>query len=136
MQKKVKKQKVNVIFNYSQLILTPAMESLLNRGLNFAITPLKLNLTQVLVDYLKFERRMIWQEFWSNYTSAKYIPPIFKKNKTNLPTKHPTPQPIKVMLSSAKSEIMDPQNRNKARPNLPKEEIEALNELIKLKKTK
>ena len=59
MQRKQKKQKVNVIFNYSQLILTPAMESLLNRGLNFAITPLKLNLTQVLVDYQKFERRMI-----------------------------------------------------------------------------
>ena len=40
------------------------------------------------------------------------------------------------MLSSVKSEIQDPQNRNKARPNLPKDELEALNMLIKLQKNK
>ena len=94
------------------------------------LPPTKLNLIQVLVDYPKFERRIIWQEFWSNHTSAKYTPPIFKKNKTNLSTKHPTPQPLKTMLSAVKSEIMDPQNWNKARPNLP------FNDLIKLQKNK
>ena len=83
-----------------------------------------------------FERRMIWQEFWSNYTAEEYKPPIFKKIKTNLPTKHPTPQALKIMLSSAKSELQDPKNRNKARPNLPKDELEALNQLIQLQKQK
>ena len=40
------------------------------------------------------------------------------------------------MLISGKSEIMDPKNWNKARPNLPKDELEALNIFIQLKKQK
>jgi hypothetical protein len=35
-----KNQKIGVVFNYSKMKLTPAMESLLNRGLNFSILPL------------------------------------------------------------------------------------------------
>ena len=38
-------------------------ENLLNRGLNFAITSLSLNLSQVLVD-CSFERRLLWREFF------------------------------------------------------------------------
>ena len=76
MQNKIKRQKLSVIFNYSSIELTPAMENLLNRGLNFAITPLKLNLTQVLVDFGKFQRRNLWQEFWSNKEKQVFKPPI------------------------------------------------------------
>ena len=110
------------------------METILNRGLNFAITPLKLNITQVLVDFRKFERTMLWQEFWSNKEKIQLKPQIFKQNKTNLPTKHPTPPGLKMFLNAAKSEIMDPHNRNKSHPNLSPTEIEALSELIKLQK--
>ena len=112
-QKKLKKQKVSVVFNYSSIELTPAMETLLNRGLNFAITPLKLNITQVLVDFRKFERTMLWQEFWSNKEKIQLKPQIFKQNKTNLPTKHPTPPGLKMFLNAAKSEIMDPHPHQK-----------------------
>ena len=41
------------------------MEDHLNRGLNFAILPFKLDLTQVLVDFKYFERTIIWKEFWA-----------------------------------------------------------------------
>ena len=41
-----------------------------------------------------------------------------------------------MFLNATKSEIMDPNNRNKIRPNLPPEELEALSELIKLQKDK
>ena len=47
----LKKQNINVIFNYSSITLTEAMEKLLNRGLNFSILPLKLDITQTLVEF-------------------------------------------------------------------------------------
>ena len=40
------------------------MQNILNRALNFAILPLKLDITQVLVDFNRFARAAIWQEFW------------------------------------------------------------------------
>ena len=110
------------------------MENLLNRGLNFAIMPLKLNITQVLVDFGRFERSMLWQEFWSNKEQQSFKPPIFKKKKTNMPSKHPTPAGLKIFINATKSEILDPQNRNRGRTNIPPDEIEALGELIKLQK--
>ena len=98
-QKRKKKEKVSVVFNYSKTNLTPAMEKVLNRGLNFSILPLKLNLTQVLVEYQKFERTMLWTEFWANQPQQDFKPPIFKKVKTNLQTKHPTPAGLKTFLT-------------------------------------
>ena len=59
MQKQKKKQRISVVFNYSSITLTPGMEKVLNRGLNFSVTPLNLNLTQILVDFSKFERTML-----------------------------------------------------------------------------
>ena len=57
------------------------MEKVLNRVPNFAILPLKLDLTQVLVDYTCFKRTMIWQEFWDGRGQEKrqYKPPLFKE---------------------------------------------------------
>ena len=43
------------------------MEKVLNRGLNFLILPKKLDITQVLVDWNKFERTMIWTEWWHGH---------------------------------------------------------------------
>ena len=59
-----KRQHISVVFNQSNLVLTEAMDNLLNRGLNFAILPLKMDLTQVLVDFKRFERTMVWREFF------------------------------------------------------------------------
>ena len=56
--------KPTIIYNYSSIELNEQMNKLLNRGLNFAILPLKLDITQVLVDFKRFERSTIWHEFW------------------------------------------------------------------------
>ena len=134
MTRKQKKQRISVIFNYSSVTLSKEMESLLNRGLNFSVLPDKLNLTQVLVDFKRFERTMLWTEFWSGQPKEEYKPPIFKSQKTNLPKKHLTPKALKDMLAATKSEIMDPKNRNKTRPNLPPGEMKALALLIYMQK--
>ena len=86
---KIKKQKINVVFNYSIIVLTEAMDKVLNRGLKFAILPLKLEITQVLTDFRIFERAMVWKEFWYGKESDEpYVPPIFKKKKSNFPRNH------------------------------------------------
>ena len=125
----------NIVFNYSDIKLTEAMESLLNLGLNYSVLPLKLDLTQVLVDFSKFERTAIWQEFWFGHDQDKdYKAPIFKSQKNNLPKNHKIPQGLKIFLNSVKSEILDPRNRNRAECNLTPEKISALKELIKLQR--
>ena len=113
------------------------MENLLNRGFNFSILPLKLDLTQVLVDFKRFERSIIWHEyFFGSESNSDSRPKIFKSNKTNLPKNYKTPDGLKTYLGSIKSEIMDHRNRNDVKCNLPQEEIEAIKELIKLQKNK
>ena len=42
MTRKVKKRKINLIYNYSSITLTPGMESYLFKGLNFSPTPARL----------------------------------------------------------------------------------------------
>ena len=112
------------------------MKEVLNPGLNFAILPLKLDITQVLVDFKKYERSMIWKEFWFNREEENnnFTPPIFKEDKTNLPKNHKVPEGLKIMLGAVKSEIVDPKNRNKVESNISKELVDALTELIKLQK--
>ena len=87
------------------------MESVLNIGLNFCILPLKLDITQVLVEFNRFERTMRWQEFWHGKTEhSQFDKPIFKRRKTNLPQNHKQPKGLKVFLGSVRSEFMDPKN--------------------------
>jgi hypothetical protein len=111
------------------------MEKVLSRGLNFCILPLKLDVTQVLVDFKRFERSMIWKEFWyGRETKEKYEKPIFKTRKTNLPKNCKPPNGLKTYLGAVKSELMDPKNREKVNNNLPNEEIAALKQLVILQK--
>ena len=74
---------MNLIFNFSSIPLTPAMESVLNKGLNFCPNPSKVK--------------------------------------------------IKTFVNSVKSELIGSE-LNKIKPNITKEELEALEELIKLQK--
>ena len=113
------------------------MENLLNRGFNFSILPLKLDLTQVLVDFKRFERSTIWQEyFYGRENDREFKANIFKSNKSNLPKNYKIPEGLKTYLGSVKSEIMDHRNRNNVKCNLPQDEILAMKELIKLQKDK
>ena len=66
LMKKKKKEGQSVVFNLSKIELTESMESLLNKGLNFAVMPDKLNLTDLLVNYDRFKRTMLWIEYHAN----------------------------------------------------------------------
>ena len=52
------------VYIYIFFFQSAAMESLLKKGLNFSILPRKQEMTQVLTDFKKFERSVIWHEFW------------------------------------------------------------------------
>ena len=127
----------SVVFNYSNYDLSSDMECLLNRGLNFAVLPHKLDMTQILRCYKRFERTIIWKEFWfpDNF-QLENQKKIFSKVKYNMPKNHAVPSSVKSFLSAIKSELMDPHNRNVVKCNLPSNEIKALNELLNLQKSK
>ena len=134
---KKEKESINIVFNYSDITLTNDMNKVLNRGLNFCLTPQSLDKTQVLVDFKRFERTMIWREYWhskndDNNDNLEYKAPIFKTEKNNLPKKYKTPNSLKAFLSSVKSDLTDPLNRNKCDPNVTSDEYKALKELSKL----
>ena len=127
----------NIIFNYSRIKLTEPMKRLLNRALNFAILPIKFDITELLVDFNRYARAVIWHEYWHGKEEGKsneYSKPIFKSQKNNLPKNYNSPTGLKIFLNSIKSEIMDPRNRNAQKCNLPQDEINALKELVRLQK--
>ena len=81
-QKRIKKQSISAVFNYSSITLSDVMEKVLNRGLDFSVLPLKLDITQVIVYHKRFERTMIWKEFWhGKYKTNNMENPIFKSKK-------------------------------------------------------
>jgi hypothetical protein len=134
-QQRQKAKQITAFYNYSDLVLTNSMSKILNRGLNFYVTPPNLNVTEMLVDYRKFERKMKWKEFFSDKDKEnddqEKIPEVFPKEKSNLPPKGGSP--LNNFLIGVKSELTGTQ-LNKVRPNIPKDETEALNSLKKLQK--
>ena len=84
-----------------------------------------------------FERACIWTEFHHGKDDKDtQNEQIFKKNKTNLPQKYTVPEDLKIFLNAVKSEISDPRNRSQETCNLPVEEFNAMNELMRLQKEK
>jgi hypothetical protein len=137
-QDRKKKETISAVYNHSSLNLTEAMTKILNRGLNFCVTPLTLNLTEVLVDYRKYERKVKWVEFFSDQnedndpdTEIEWKPEIFRKEKSNLPPN--TSNAVKTFLNSVKSDITG-STFNKTRSNISKDETEALKTLVKLQR--
>jgi hypothetical protein len=65
-QIKKTKEQITAIYNHSNLTLTEAMKKILNRGLNFCVSPLTLNITNILVEYRKYERTVKWVEFFAD----------------------------------------------------------------------
>ena len=95
MKKKLLKQDVSIVYNYSDINLTPAMSKLLNRGLNFVIQPKSLDFFDTLSDFRYFERSCLWKEYWHDKEpESESKPSIFKTKKTNYPRKHPTPDAL------------------------------------------
>jgi hypothetical protein len=89
-QDKKKRVTISAVYNYSDLELTDPIQKVLNRGLNFCVTPTNLNITEVLVDFRKFERKLKWKEFFADddhLQDEEWVPDIFPVEKTNLPAK-------------------------------------------------
>jgi len=80
------------------------MESILNKGFNFSILPKNIDITQLMIDFNRFKRTILWQEFFYNSeeTHETYEKPIFKKVKHNLPKNHKIPEALNVFLSTHK----------------------------------
>ena len=125
-----------MVYNYSSLTLTPSMEALFNKGLNYAVTPEKLDITQVLVDHKYFERTLVWIDlFFDKEPDEERKPGIFRKKKHNFPKNYRSHDALQTFISATRAEIQDPENKNKnVRPNLPKDLMLALKELIKLQR--
>ena len=87
-----------------------------------------------MVDYKRYERSVVWKEFWHGRDQETSEQPIFKTQKSNMPKDYLVPEGLKIFLNSVKSEILDPKNRNATECNLPTVELEALKELIKLQR--
>ena len=133
----IEKQQTDIIFNLSSITLTEPMKRLLNRALNFAILPLKLDITEVLVDFNIYSMAVVWHEYWHGKEDDgenDISKPIFNIKKNNLPKNYSSPSGLKTFLNSIKSEIMDPRNRNEEECNLPEEEVIALKQLFKLQR--
>jgi hypothetical protein len=111
------------------------MKSVLNRGLNFCVTPLTLNITNVLVDYRKYERSIKWTKFFASQdndtdsdSESSWKKDIFPKEKLNIPPN--SSSAVKIFLSGVKSEIIG-STRNITKSNISKAEREALESLVK-----
>ena len=71
-----------------------------------------MDLTQVLTDFKRFERSIIWYEYWYGRDSENEgEKPIFRIQKNNVPKNHTTPEGLKVFLNSIKSVINDPKKQ-------------------------
>ena len=73
-----------MVFNYSSLDLTEAQDRLFNHGFNFSILPKTLDISQLLADYKRLERPVIWKEFWhgqEDEEEEERLDPIFKVEK-------------------------------------------------------
>lgn len=124
-----------MVFNISEIELTEGMEKVLNRGLKFSILPLKLDVTQVLTDFRRFERTMVWTEYWyGKETDATYVKPLFKQKKHNFPRNNRAQKGLLDYLAAVKSDLMDPKNRHIVKSNITEDEKEALKMLIQLQK--
>jgi hypothetical protein len=134
-QDKKKLTPITPIYNYSKIELTKAMTKFMSRGLNFCINPKKFNMTELLVDVRKFERKLKWKEFFTDDDDTQineWTPEIFPKEKNNLPAK--SSKGLNNFITGIRGELRGTE-LNKVRPNLPGEEEEAIQTLILLQKS-
>ena len=130
-------KRIDLVFNYSDFQLTPAMVSLLNRGMGFAVTPEKLNVAQLHAELDRYDRRMLWKYHWfkekelddgsDGEGEGDKNGNIFKLHKTNMPSQKP-PKAVSDYLSAVRYELLAKTDK-KCTSNLPPREQEALKEL-------
>ena len=88
--------------------LNDPMHHVLNKGLNYSVLPSKVDNTLLLAEHKKFERTILWRQFWADRDSTQNNTiPIFNLNKTNFPNLKPA-ESLTMFLGSIKSDIMNP----------------------------
>lgn len=138
--KQLNRRKNCLVINYSDIELSKDMISLLNRGLNFAIIPKKVNTTDVHAGFEKLSRSMKWKE--AKYKeddnnkhpseSMSYKKEPWRKSKTNLPLSAPSAD-LSTMLNGSLACVLG-SDLNKIQTNLPVNEKRALDKLVLLQK--
>ena len=80
------------------------MLKVLNKGLNFSVLPYKIDNTLVLTEFRRFERTILWSEFWmekGNNEEREKSQSIFKIQKNNFPN-YKSSESLKAFLNSVK----------------------------------
>ena len=143
---KILRTKINIIHNYSSVILSEAQISLLNKGLNFCPTPNGPNYTQIMADLFHLERKMAWKHHFSGKdddgedgtddTNNSDKNPFNKKaRKTNMPDEYH--EGIKQFKNCVQSDLIGSAKNtssHKVKSNLTKDEKQALDSLVDLQK--
>ena len=126
----------SIVFNLSDIPLTTAMEKVLNRGLSFAPTPEKLDITLLKSDLAKHSRKILWKyELFGKdiQVDPNAVKDVFKTNKANFP-RTKTPAPLKAFLNSTVSDTLGSCKRRhdkRAKSNLSPKELAAIQFLKK-----
>jgi hypothetical protein len=144
-RKKIDKTlKESLVTNYSNTFITKDMQGLLNRGLNFAVTPKNVNTTQVVAGFEKMGRAMKWREHYHNK------PPPEENNSLEPSNSHRrepwTPPKYSLPKGAPSKEIQDfitgtlnctlGSDLRKVNCNLPENEQKAMQKLITLQKNR
>ena len=120
----------SLVTNCSTFPLSPAQDKLLTRGLNFVPSPKAVNKSLMAARWQRFVRVVRWKEFWHGKVEGEATAgpkKIFKRVKSNLPP-YPPPRHLRTFLQAACDDVfLAP--LNSMHPNLPAEEVEAMQEL-------
>ena len=126
----------SIVFNLSDIPLTPAMESLLNRGLSFCPMPEKIDITLLKSELEQHSRKLLWKYELSKSEIQKdpnAVKDVFITNKANLP-KTKAPAPLGAYVNSIVSDTLGSCKRrhdNRAKNNLSKIELAAITDIKK-----
>ena len=139
-RKKVKIDKSlrnSLVTNYSDIPLSRDMQSLLNRGLNYSVTPKTVNTTNVIAGFDKLRRTMAWtEEFYKTdpdfVPDKTYVKKPWKPVSTNLPTNAAAPE-LNTFINGSLNCVLG-SDLNKIHVNLPEREQRAMKQLISLQK--
>ena len=140
--KRLKRRKasklITLVHNFSDFELTADMESVLNKGLGFVVTPYHINKTELMKQIDRWKRSLRWKEHHfdrdTNNNSdpsdadESGIPNIFRHEKTNLPREAPS-QLLAMYMAAVESELLASCNRRNSRTNLTLGEQKALEDL-------
>ena len=139
-----RKMQLPLVTNFSDIAVTKDMESLLNKGLNYAIVPKNVNTTQIVAGFERMGRTMNWMDKINKEssvegeldrsTSDNFIKVPWKPTSIKQPEGTPTTD-LTTFLNGSLSCILG-SDLKKTHRNLPENERDAMDKLVKLQKNR